>query len=196
MNSSKFERFRKLREEFEQISVQTYEDWSKVESWFRKAEPTIQTEWSEHLSKFQNSISNSRFWTYKYNNCRAITMSQHRDKSLKLKQAPQRDAKEAKKAKQDVLDLFDGLLRIEQIESAKIVTSQNTISKQKSDLQDDSFENPTDLWKARKGLPRWLWITLLIILLGIIPLLVAIIQGSLSTLLQQNTNKTIESNGK
>ncbi len=32
MNLQKFERLRRLREDFEQISVQTYENWSKVES--------------------------------------------------------------------------------------------------------------------------------------------------------------------
>ncbi len=113
MNSSKFERFRKLREEFEQISVQTYEDWSKVESWFRKAKPTIQTEWSEFFSDFQNLIRRSRFWTYEYSSYKPITHFQRADKRIKLAQASQRDAEESIKAKQEILDLFEGLLRLE-----------------------------------------------------------------------------------
>lgn len=121
MNSQKFENLRKLQEGLEQISVQTYEDWSKVELWFRKAKPTIGTEWSEYLSEFQKLISKSRFWTHEYNDFGAITMQQHRDKTQKLEQAPQRDAKEAKKAKQEILELFEGLLLLE----TKNSTSEN-----------------------------------------------------------------------
>ena len=102
-----------MREEFEQISVQTYEDWSKVEAWFKKAKPTIQNEWSNYFGEFLNLISKSRFWSYEYANYKAITIQELQNNDLKLQQAPERDAEEAKKAKQEILDLFEGLLRLE-----------------------------------------------------------------------------------
>jgi hypothetical protein len=195
MKPPKYERLRKLREEFEQIHVQAYEDWTKVESWFRKAQPTIQNEWSEHLNKFQKLIHRSRFWTYEYgDNFRAITTNELKDRDDKLRQAPQRDAEEAKRAKQEVLEYLDGLLRLEEIEFAEIVTYRNSV-KEDPNVQDDSFENPTDLWKARRSLPPWLWATLVIVILVLVPLLAALIQGGLPIIFrQESTNTNINAN--
>ena len=113
MNSEKLERLRSLREDLAQTFLQTYEDWSKVESWFRKAKPTIQNEWSEYVDEFQGMIHRSRFWTFECSLSKPITMLERERKRIKIKQAPDRDSQEVQIAKQEILDLFDGLLLFE-----------------------------------------------------------------------------------